>query len=182
MPRQIFRQEALDRLSSPEQLDLLMHVTSPRAWVALIAVGLLLLTGLAWALFGTIPTTIETQGILLRRGGVQTLEAPFDGVVSTVTVLSGDGVEKGQELLALAPDKPDGPPTAIVSRFPARVLQRPIREGERVKDGDTLMVLEPLDEPLQAQPVRPRGGGYRSSRTWTVRVWPAAANGANTDT
>ncbi|MEY4095680.1 MAG: hypothetical protein RLZZ53_2879, partial [Acidobacteriota bacterium] len=36
----IFRKVALDRLASPEQLDLLMEVTSPRSWIALVAVAL----------------------------------------------------------------------------------------------------------------------------------------------
>lgn len=176
MPRQIFRQEALDRLSSPEQLDLLMQVTGPRAWVALAAVGLLLLAGLAWAVFGTIPTTIETQGILLRRGGVQTLEAPFAGAVANVTVLSGDGVDKGQELLTLRPDKPESPAASVASPFAARVLQRPIREGEQVKAGDTLMVLEPLDEPLQTRLFVPVAEGYPVQRGMDVRVWPSQVN------
>jgi len=35
----IFRQAALDRLSSPEQLDRLMQVTLPTGWIALVAPG-----------------------------------------------------------------------------------------------------------------------------------------------
>ena len=33
--RSIFRQAALDRLSSPEQLDRVMRVTDPKGWIAL---------------------------------------------------------------------------------------------------------------------------------------------------
>ena len=39
----IFRQAALDRLSSPEQLDQLMQVTTPKSWMALVAFIVLLL-------------------------------------------------------------------------------------------------------------------------------------------
>ena len=176
MPRQIFRQEALDRLSSPEQLDLLMGVISPRAWIALAGVALLLLMVLAWAVFGTLPTTVEAQGVLLRRGGVQTLSAPYAAAVTKVAVFSGDGVEKGQELLRLAPDKPGSPEAPVVSPYSARVLQRPIREGEKVKEGDPLMVLEPLGEPLQARLFIPVADGYQVQPGMAVRVWPSQVN------
>ena len=33
----IFRKVALDRLSSPDQIDKLLNVTSSRAWLALVA-------------------------------------------------------------------------------------------------------------------------------------------------
>ena len=38
----IFRKVALERLSSPEQLDQLMQVTSPKGWLALAGLGALL--------------------------------------------------------------------------------------------------------------------------------------------
>ncbi|MGA1194869.1 MAG: hypothetical protein ACO36I_00070 [Candidatus Latescibacterota bacterium] len=41
--KQIFRQAALDRLSSPDQLDQLMRVTTPKGWIALMALCSVLL-------------------------------------------------------------------------------------------------------------------------------------------
>ena len=96
--------------------------------------------------------------------------------MSAVAVHSGDGADKGQELLTLAPDKPGGAPTSIRCPFAARVLQRSIREGERVKAGDTLMKLEPLDEPLQTQLFVPVADGYQIQPDMRVRVWPALGN------
>ena len=40
MTRQIFRKAALTRLASPDQLDQLMQVTSPRSWIALAGFAL----------------------------------------------------------------------------------------------------------------------------------------------
>ena len=51
---QIFRQEVLDRLSSPEQLNLLMRVTDGKGWLALLACGLILATALVWGVFGLV--------------------------------------------------------------------------------------------------------------------------------
>ena len=38
---QLFRQESLERLSSPEQLDQMMRVVSPKAWLPLTTIGFL---------------------------------------------------------------------------------------------------------------------------------------------
>jgi HlyD family secretion protein len=53
-----------ERLSSPEQLDELIHITAARHWLALLAVGGLLGMGLLWSLFATIPTTVTGTGVL----------------------------------------------------------------------------------------------------------------------
>ncbi|HNP71146.1 MAG TPA: hypothetical protein PLO33_02255 [Kouleothrix sp.] len=65
----MFRKEALDRLSSLEELDELMRVTTPRSWLALLALGSLLVVALLWGLFTTIPTTIAGRGSLTAAAG-----------------------------------------------------------------------------------------------------------------
>ena len=92
----IFRKVALERLSSPEQLDQLMQVTDPKGWLALSALGLLLLTSLAWGVFGSIPTQARGEGILLRQGGVSSLVAAENGQVEEILVSVGDVIQKGQ--------------------------------------------------------------------------------------
>ena len=92
----IFRKVALERLSSPEQLDQLMQVTTPKGWLALTALGALLLTALSWGVFGSIPTKATGEGILLRRGGVSNLVAAENGQVEEILVAVGDVIEKGQ--------------------------------------------------------------------------------------
>jgi len=92
----IFRKVALERLSSPEQLDQLMQVTDPKGWLALGAMAVLLLTSLAWGVFGSIPTEASGEGILLRQGGVSSLVAAENGQVEEILVSVGDRIEKGQ--------------------------------------------------------------------------------------
>lgn len=92
----IFRKVALERLSSPEQLDQLLQVTNPRGWLALGALGALLLASLAWAVFGSIPTEAGGEGILLRQGGVTSLVAAEQGQVEELLVSVGDVIAKGQ--------------------------------------------------------------------------------------
>lgn len=92
----IFRKVALERLSSPEQLDQLMQVTSPRGWLALWAMVAMAAAALLWGVFGSIPTEAMGEGILIRRGGVSDLVATGTGQVEQVTVGVGDEVKKGQ--------------------------------------------------------------------------------------
>jgi HlyD family secretion protein len=92
----IFRKVALERLSSPEQLDQLMEVTSPKGWLALAGLGALLATALTWGVFGTIPTETAGEGILIRQGGVSNVVAAESGQVEEILVAVGDVIEKGQ--------------------------------------------------------------------------------------
>ena len=48
MRRQLFRQVALERLSSPERLDELIEVTTPRLWLVLLGAGALFLAAVGW--------------------------------------------------------------------------------------------------------------------------------------
>jgi HlyD family secretion protein len=94
--KEIFRSVALERLSSPEQLDQLMQVTTPRGWLLLVGVGALLATALVWGVLGSVPERIAGQGIMIRSGGVLEVEAPGDGRVTDVAVRVGDVVSEGQ--------------------------------------------------------------------------------------
>lgn len=98
----IFRKVALERLSSPEQLDQLMQVTSPKGWIALVALALLLFLAVLWGIFGSVPTTADGSGILLRRGGVSEVVANGSGRVEEMRVAVGDVVEKGQVVARVA--------------------------------------------------------------------------------
>jgi hypothetical protein len=173
MARQIFRKTALDRLSTPDQLDQLMEVTSPRGWVALAAFALLLLVALLWGLFGTVSTTVEAQGVLLREGGARPVNAPEEGVVQQFLVRSGDEVREGQPLVRLAPAKPGALGPKVVSPFRARFLQRRAKEGEPVKAGAPLLLLERLDEPLLVRLYPPIAEGYQVQPDMSAHVWPA---------
>jgi HlyD family secretion protein len=92
----IFRKVALERLSSPEQLDQLMQVTNPQGWLALVGLCALLAAALLWGVFGSVPTETTGEGILLRQGGVSDLVAAGAGQVEEVEVKVGDVIEKGQ--------------------------------------------------------------------------------------
>jgi HlyD family secretion protein len=100
----IFRKVALERLSSPEQLDQMVQVTDPKGWLALAGIGALLLAAIGWGVFGSIPTTSQGDGILLRQGGISDLVSNAAGQVQEVLVGVGDVIEKGQPVARIQQD------------------------------------------------------------------------------
>jgi hypothetical protein len=96
----MFRQQALDRLSSPERLDELMHVTSPRSWIALVGLGGVLVAALIWSIFTSISTTVPAVGVV--TGGSHT----GSGLVGTVFVKPTDGIaiRPGMDVTLAQPD------------------------------------------------------------------------------
>ena len=62
--KKVFRQEALDKISSPEQLNDYMKVTNPGIWIILAAVILLLGGLFAWSMVGKLETTATATAVV----------------------------------------------------------------------------------------------------------------------
>jgi HlyD family secretion protein len=97
----IFREAALERLASPDELHTLMRVVDARGWLALIGCLALILTALGWGFWGTIPTRVKTSGILIHSGGLADVVAVDSGQITTLLVEVGDQVEQGQVIAHL---------------------------------------------------------------------------------
>lgn len=87
---------------SPEQLDRLLSVTTPRAWMALLALTLLLAGGVSWGIFGSIPVRVHGDCILLRFGGILDLPTVSGGQVTDIRPRPGDLVQRGQTIARIA--------------------------------------------------------------------------------
>lgn len=98
----VFRKVSLQRLASPEQLDQLMRVTNARGWVALAAMGLVLLTAIGWGIAGRIPEQVHGVGMLVKSGGIFQVTPTSGGRVIDVAVGVGDEVAEGQVVARIA--------------------------------------------------------------------------------
>jgi len=98
----LLRRSALERLSSPEQLDTLTQVTRPRGWLALAAAGVILLAALIWSGFGRLPEFVDGSGILIRQGGIFNIQAMGEGQISELLVDLRTHVLAGQPVARLA--------------------------------------------------------------------------------
>lgn len=103
----LFRQTALENLAAPDQLDELVKVTSPKGWIILYALGTAVFFIVLWGMFGSIPTRVYGQGILLAaKGSVYNVSAPTGASkILQILVKSGDHVKKNQIVAYL--EQPD---------------------------------------------------------------------------
>lgn len=56
MQNKLFRQKSIDKISSPEQLNDYIHVTSPGVWLLLCSITLILIGSCCWGILGSIKT------------------------------------------------------------------------------------------------------------------------------
>ncbi len=101
MAENLFRKAAIDKVSSPEQLDLLMRVTSPVGWLALLTVALMLCAVGVWAVLGTIPDLVDGSGTLFRGERIYEIKATMGGSVLGLDVRQGSLVVAGQTIAKL---------------------------------------------------------------------------------
>lgn len=105
MSKPTFRQAALNALSSPEELNKVLVVTKPGTWVALVAIVVVVLATLSWSILGSIPTTVEARGILVRPGGLQNATVLGNGILRNVVVQENEVVRLGDTIALI--DAPD---------------------------------------------------------------------------
>jgi multidrug efflux pump subunit AcrA (membrane-fusion protein) len=101
----LLRKAALDKLASPERLDVLVEVTSPMGWLALWTIGGVLAGAILWSVFGSITERVDGHGILLH-GALREVRASGDGTIESLTVSLRDRVEPGQVIATLAAQSP----------------------------------------------------------------------------
>ena len=151
----IFRKVALERLSSPEQLDQLVQVTDPRGWLSLTGLGALLLAALAWGIWGSIPSQAHGEGILLRQGGVSDLVSAANGQVAEVLVSVGDVIAKGQPVARIRQDSlirqiRDNKSRQAALQSEYVTLQRSAEEQKRLRARDLAQQRANLERSIDA--------------------------------
>ncbi|HET7293922.1 MAG TPA: HlyD family efflux transporter periplasmic adaptor subunit [Vicinamibacteria bacterium] len=100
-----FRKQAMDKASSPEQLDLVMQVTSPMGWLALATIGAVLFVVGIWSVVGTIPDLVEGQGVLIRGERLSEIKAPVPGTIARINLAPDMTVEAGQVIAVINRDR-----------------------------------------------------------------------------
>ena len=149
MQKSLFREEAMDKMSSPDELDRLMRVTDPKGWLALIALLALVAAAVVWGVFGSVPVQVSgDKGVLLAGDSRSQAVSQTSGLVTDVRVEIGDHVQEGQVLARVR--QGGGAETDVVSLFDGRVDEILIEEGMLLERGQQVAVIKRGNEPLQA--------------------------------
>ncbi|MFK0290214.1 HlyD family efflux transporter periplasmic adaptor subunit [Streptomyces sp. NPDC090442] len=96
-----FRQQALSKLQSPEELDLPVRFARPQGWLVLTVTVLVMIAATVWAVTGTVTATLGAPGILTHGHGSYVLQSPVAGQVTTVLAEEGKQVASGAPLVRI---------------------------------------------------------------------------------
>lgn len=89
MADSIFRQESLKKVSSPEELNDYIKVTSPGVWLAIAAAAALLIAALVWGIFGSLESSFTVRGFA-KDGTVRCYVSDVSAITEGSDVRIGD--------------------------------------------------------------------------------------------
>ena len=172
MQKPMFRNVAVGRVFSPDQLDGLMQVTTLRGWLVLAAVVAIITVAVLWGIWGRIPSRLVGQGILIRTGGVNTIAATDSGQLVALHVRVGDSVQPGQTVAEIVPSG-ETARTPVLSPYTGRVIEIALDEGSQVERGTLLLSLVDESRPLEAVIYLPPTDGKKVQTGMPVNVSPS---------
>ena len=170
--KRLFREAALDRLSSPERIDELMEVTTRHGWLALIAVGVLLGVVVVWGIFGSIPTLVKGQGLLLYEGSLRMVDSPTTGKLTELLIRPGDQVARDQVVGWIQGTENQLVP--ITSAYAGRVLDVRVSEGSVIQATVPILSLEQPGRSLEAVLYLSSAEGKQVRPGMEVQLTPAS--------
>ncbi|WP_042421447.1 HlyD family efflux transporter periplasmic adaptor subunit [Streptacidiphilus anmyonensis] len=147
-----FRQQALAKQQSPEDLDVPAQLARPQGRLVLLVTAAVVAAAGFWAVTGTVSTKADAPGILFHAEGSYTLESPVAGQVVAVYASAGDTLAAGAPLLGVrtgSSQKVQMVRTVSAGRI--TTLSAPL--GSVVATGSGLATVERVtspDEPLVA--------------------------------
>ena len=139
---QLFRKSSIERLSSPEQLDKSIVVTSPMSWTVLIGIALIIVCFVVWAICGTMPTTLEARGIVSNGIYTNSIYSDLSGNVTEVLVNEGQTVEAGTILLKI--EDANKQIHEVMADAKCKITKVCVNAGEAVNFTDELFGISPV--------------------------------------
>ena len=101
-PAPLFRSAALDRMASPDQLNMAASIVRPGAWLLLGVIAIVIGSGVFASLVIHVPVKVDADGILLSPEGVHDVTAVTGGQVRSLAVKVGDTVKAGEVIAKLS--------------------------------------------------------------------------------
>ncbi|MFH8484431.1 HlyD family efflux transporter periplasmic adaptor subunit [Streptomyces longisporoflavus] len=143
-----FRQQALSKLQSPEELDLPVRYARPQGLLVLAVTVVVMAAASVWAVTGSISSTLKAPGILTHGQGSYVLQSPVTGQVTRVLAEEGKRVAAGAPVLKVRTDQGDKVVRSIAA---GRVSTLVARIGTVVTTGADVATVERVqgsDDPL----------------------------------
>jgi multidrug efflux pump subunit AcrA (membrane-fusion protein) len=145
-----FRQKALSKLQSPEELDLPVRFARPQGQLVLAVTVIVMAAAAFWAYTGSVSSKLDAPGLLTHAEGSYVLQSPVEGQVTRVLAEEGELLAPGAPLLKVRTEQGDQDVDAVAG---GRVTAVIARVGSVVTAGADVATLEHAtdpDEPLIA--------------------------------
>lgn len=138
---QLYRKSALEKISSPEQLDKALTVTSAMSWIVLIAITLILVVTIVWSIIGTIPVTVTTNGIVASPVSTNAVYTPESGSLTSVLVYPGSELRIGDPIASYRTG--NGDVKTIYSDQVGTVTEVLVKSGDTITQGNEIIRVSP---------------------------------------
>lgn len=139
-----FRQKALSKLQSPEELDVPVRFARPQGRLVLLVTVVMIAAGAFWAVTGTVSSKLQAPGVLTHGEGSYLLQSPFAGQVTKVLAEEGDRLSADEPLIKVSTEEGT---RAIRTVAPGRVTSLATSIGSVVTTGTDVATLERVESP-----------------------------------
>ncbi|MFD5116403.1 MULTISPECIES: HlyD family efflux transporter periplasmic adaptor subunit [unclassified Streptomyces] len=176
-----FRQQALSKLQSPEEIDLPVRFARPQGCLVLAVTVVVMAAAAVWAVTGSLSSTVSAAGILNHAQGSYVLQSPVAGQVTDVLVKEGQRLPADSPLLKVRTAEGS---TVVRTIAAGRVTTLVATIGSVVTTGADVAAVERVDsadDPLMAVLYLPADSGSAvpvgASVELTVQSVPAQRYG-----
>lgn len=145
-----FRQQALAKLQSPEELDLPVRFARPQGWLVLSITVVAMAAASVWAVTGSVSSTVSAPAILTHGQGSYILQSPVAGQVTAVLAKQGERLPAKAPVLKVATAEGE---TVVRSVAAGRVSALAATIGQIIQTGADVAAIEKVadaDDPLYA--------------------------------
>ncbi|MGC0327888.1 biotin carboxyl carrier protein [Streptomyces sp. SAI-170] len=145
-----FRQQALAKLQSPEELDLPVRLARPQGWLVLSVTLVAMVAASVWAVTGSVSSTVSAPAVLTHGRGSYILQSPVAGQVTDVLAEPGGQLAMNAPVLKVRTAEGE---TVVRAVAAGRVTALAASVGQIVSTGADLAAVEKVtraDAPLYA--------------------------------
>ncbi|MFJ9927652.1 HlyD family efflux transporter periplasmic adaptor subunit [Streptomyces misionensis] len=145
-----FRQQALAKLQSPQELDLPVRLARPQGWLALGVTVVVMAAASVWAVTGSVASTVSAPAILTHGQGSYVLQSPVAGQVTAVLARQGERLPASAPVLKVRTSRGDSVVRTVAA---GRVTTLAATIGQIVHTGTDVAAVEKVghaDDPLYA--------------------------------
>ncbi|WP_329233255.1 HlyD family efflux transporter periplasmic adaptor subunit [Streptomyces canus] len=134
-----FRQQALAKLQSPEELDLPVRFARPQGWLVMSVTVVVMAAASVWAVTGSVASTVSAPAILTHGQGSYILQSPVAGQVTQVIAKEGTRLPANSPVLKVRTSEGD---TVVRTVAAGRLTALAATIGQIISTGANVAAVE----------------------------------------